>query len=680
MVIRQPLVKRAVLVILCCACGPTTEPGVTVLATSDVDAVAARALEFLPTGQLRHEVSQDPASDAARRGGFVIALVKRDDCTQCYRLEGDDHHITVKGGSPLGLEYGLAHALELFGYGFFHPWVPHVPDEPTPADTGALGKEYAPEVDVRRGLHLHTLHPIEAYYDYWETTPGDLDGARRTNDFIVKNRGNYVEWAALNSIVNDSARADAYRAHTKAVVDDAHARGMTAGVNIQLFGNSNLQQAFDLIEDGTDPSDPVPEMTRRLHVLLDGVGFDAVGLSFGEFFSLDPALFIQRVDQAYQAIQSVQPGTEVTVLIHVGGEADLQVTYMGETMTYYFLVKYCTSPLTPWVHSVMYYNLYEDTGGAYLLNDFSEHRAFLEGKLRAGQKAGYNPESAYWVAFDNSMPMYLPLYVRSRHLDLSNLRKAGVLHDHVEFSTGFEWGYWQNDAAVLRMTYALPDDWAAEVRGFFHLYGGTGDQLAGLIAQLAEAQHDALIGERLAGYLAGRDQIIDAGKKLGIVSQPDRVQFGELDAMSAADKLTFAANVLDPLDAFNARVTQLDMQRAALALPSDPFLTEMDDAFEVTARRGRFVSDLYRAVLDHDASKLDAADMELNGAQAVVSHRRKLLHDPDPLTLIHNTTNDTFYQYGYLLYGDQLCYWVRERIQARNVVLAANENVPGCIF
>src|SRR5581483_7816523 len=135
-------------------------------------------------------------------------------------------------------------------------------------------------------------------------------------------------------------------------------------------------------------------------------------------------------------------------------------------------------------------------------------------------------------------------------------------------------------------------------------------QLADLIEKLGEAQHDALIGKRLAGYLAGRDQIIDAGKKLGIVSQPDRVQFDALDAMSAADKLTFATSVLGPLDAFNAKVTQLDMQRAALALPSDPFLTEMDDGFEITARRGRFVADLYRAVLDDDPSKLDLADQE----------------------------------------------------------------------
>ncbi len=641
--------------------------------------MVGKNVDTLPTDGLRHEIVSDPEQELETRGGFVIALVTRDDCTQCYSLNGTDHQITVKGGFPLGIQYGLAHALELFGYGFFHPWQPHVPTTPRAADTTALGKEYAPEVDLRRGLHLHTLHPTEAYYDFWELTDDDTQGALRTIDFIVKNRGNYVQWAALNNIVNDTAASDAYRAHAKTIVDEAHARGMKAGIAVELLGESNLQLAFDLIDDSTTP-DPIPEMTRRLHVLLDGIGFDTLNLSFGEFFAADPAIFVERVDDVYNALQVVSPGMEMSTTIHVGNEPNLRVTYMGETLLYYFLVKYCVSPLTPWVHTVMYYDLYEDAGGAYLHDNFDEHRAYLEGRLKAGMSGGYFPESAYWIAFDDSVPLYLPLYMRSRHFDLQNLKLAAPLHDHVEFSSGWEWGYWQNDAATLRMSFMLPDDWAQPERDFFSVFGDAGNSLADLVAKLGDAQHDALIGLRLAPYLAGRDQVIDAGKALGIISQPDRVEFADLDAMDAGAKEQFTTTVLDPLKTFADTVTQIDSDRAALKLPADPFLTEMDDGFEITARRGRFVSDLYRAVLTHDSTMLDAADTELSGAQDVVAHRRKLLHDPDPLTLIHGTTNFTFYQYGYLLEADELCYWSRERAQARNIVLLAGEDVPGCIF
>src|SRR4051794_28983580 len=88
--------RMRLLPVLCalCACAPHIEPGVTVLATSEVAPLAAASLQFLPADALRHEVVADPSTELTRRGGFVIALVKRDDCTQCYRLEGDAQRIT----------------------------------------------------------------------------------------------------------------------------------------------------------------------------------------------------------------------------------------------------------------------------------------------------------------------------------------------------------------------------------------------------------------------------------------------------------------------------------------------------------------------------------------------------------------------------------------------------------
>ncbi|MBK7858304.1 MAG: hypothetical protein IPJ65_06715 [Archangiaceae bacterium] len=443
---------------------------------------------------------------------------------------------------------------------------------------------------------------------------------------------------------------------------------MKAGIALQLFGKSNLQNAFDLVDD--EPDAPA-EMRRRLHLLLDGVGFDLVNLSFGEFFSADPALFVQRVDEAYQALQAVSPGTELTTTIHLGNQPSLRVTYMGETLLYYFLVKFAQSPITPWVHTVMYFDLYEDAGGAYFHDDFHEHREFLEGKLAAGAAAGYFPESAYWVAFDNSVPVYLPLYMRSRWVDLKGLRAAGRLRDHVLFSSGWEWGYWQTDAATLRMAYTLPQSWAAPARGFF------GDRIGELIERLGEAQHDGLMIKRLAPYLAGRDQVIDAGKKLGIVSQPDRVQLNEI-----ATTPDFRPRVLEPLNAFATTLEALeaDFGLAYLAAPRDPFLDELADGFSITARRARFAYLVHLAAADLSEAKLTAAQAELDAAKEIVSARRKAMHDPDVKPILRNTPNATFYQYGYLREADLLCYWERELAQARQVVRQVSENVPGCVL
>ena len=119
----------------------------------------------------------------------------------------------------------------------------------------------------RRGLHLHTLHPIETLYDFWIPGPENLDGAKRAIDFLIKNRGNYVQWCALDDIVKTPSLHPAWQAHTKSITDYEHANGVSVGITLQLFGQSNLQQAYDLIDDTT--GDPVPEMVLRLHLLLD---------------------------------------------------------------------------------------------------------------------------------------------------------------------------------------------------------------------------------------------------------------------------------------------------------------------------------------------------------------------------------------------------------------------------
>ena len=125
------------------------------------------------------------------------------------------------------------------------------------------------------------------------------------------------------------------------------------------------------------------------------------------------------------------------------------------------IVKFCDAALIPELHTVMFYDLYEDAGGAYGHDDFAEHRAYLLDRIAAGQPAAYFPESAYWVAFDDSVQLYLPLYVRSRWLDLDRLAADPAAHgkpldEHLIFSSGWEWGYWLGDYAALRASYQRP--------------------------------------------------------------------------------------------------------------------------------------------------------------------------------------------------------------------------------
>lgn len=607
----------------------------------------------------------DPRVQVGDGPGVRVELYADQDCAECYTVSAHGGTWEVHGGAPLGVQYGLADVLERMGYGFFHPYETRRPE--AFARPGTVEEESGAPVVARRGLHMHTLHPIEGLAAMW--IPNETDEPARILDWVIKNRGNHVQWPALDDIQSDVSTQEAWEAHTRAIVDRAHGRGLTVGVGVQLFGASNLQQAWDLLDEVGTPEAQAAEMDERLATLA-GVPWDVVNLSFGEFFGEDPQTFIDSTSLAYQRIQAAMPGVDVPAVIHVGNYDDLRVEYQGEEMLYYFLVTYADPGIRPWIHSVMYYNLYEDTGGAYLHDEFDEHRAFLEEALAAGDPVGYFPESAYWVAFDNPVPQYLPLYARSRSLDLERLVPQG-LDDHVVFSTGWEWGYWQGDVASLQMSYR-GTTWEDEVHRWFEPH------LADAVVDLAEAQHAALIEARLTPWLAGRDVVIDTGDGLGILSQPDRPSYEEILAMDAEARGELRETVVGGLGRYADAVAAISVAR------TDGWAEEVDDGVAIDAARARFAAALVAATLD--AAQGDEFDTELAAAEAALHDAGQIVtgrtfHDPaGERWLDLSWNNPTLYDYGYLRESGELCFWWRERAQVRNLLLSETNAVPPCIF
>ncbi len=683
------LVTTLALLALSCSSSPAP---ITVLVSEGDRALVEDFLEFVPFEGIVLQQSDDPEAAVDDGDGVRIALASRLECEGCddgtFRIDGGDRRYVVRGAGVLGVQYGLAEVLEAFHFRFFHPRRTHVPERvPTPLSIAGIGEPQIPEIAVR-GLHMHTLHPIEGYFDFWEPGEAQLEGARRTIDWVVKNRGNYLQYPALDDVLADAATADAWRAHTRAILEYAHRRGVRVGVGIQLFGQSNLQKAFDLI-DG-DPAGAREEMKRRVEVLLGGLPFDAISLSFGEFSAADPAVFLENVNLAAEVLHEVSPGIDINTVIHVGDQPDLRVTWEGETLLYYFLVKFADERLVPWVHTVMYYDLFEDAGGAYHHDDFSEHRQFLLDRLEAGKPVGYFPESAYWIAFDNSVPTYLPLYVHSRWLDLDRIRAARGgkpgLREHGLFSSGWEWGYWQTDYATLRMNFRLPASWRAPYEQMFAPWGERGAKLVDAIERFGAAQHEALITQRLAPYLAGRDQIMDASEIKNLVAQPGRPQFSQVRAFTVEERTAFRADVLARLQVLAEKQAeaQVEVESLTQELGDDPWFAEVLDGMTVTTARTRFVHALYSAVLQaaetgSSGAWLDEAASQLAIGRSAVDRRHRALHDSDGRRLLLNRENATLYPYGYLREAQSLCFWNRERIQVEKLLLGSAESIPACV-
>ena len=338
----------------------------------------------------------------------------------------------------------------------------------------------------------------------------------------------------------------------------------------------------------------------------------------------------------------------------------------------------------------MLYNLFQDAGGAYHHETFDEHRDFLLERIVQGEPTAYFPESAYWIAFDNSVPVYLPAYMRSRWLDMDQVRsEVGPLPAHVLFSSGWEWGYWQTDVVTLRLNHSLDGGagvqagWTGLVEWMYAPWGEEGALVAEAIIALAEAQSDALIDQRLMAYFAGRDSTIDIGEAVGVVAQPSRIRIDRLDDLSMEELLQFEQTVLEPLSVHVEEIESLEM-----ILPdtvSQPWLQEVRDGIAITRLRGDFTMAVYRAGIAHvRGDTTDALLLEIDAilaqAAAVVQARHAALHDPEGEQWIDPAwSNPTIYQYGYLLRSDELCFWHRERAKLANLMAGSVvESVPGC--
>ncbi|CAN5792039.1 hypothetical protein BH11MYX3_BH11MYX3_13690 [soil metagenome] len=662
-----------VAILLCASCGDNLRGSITIVTDPTWDAQLREFASLTPYGGLT--VGTDPGN------GYQIVVV--DDPAiplEGYRIETETDLMRVHAHDVLGAQYGVSAVLESMGFRFRHPFdalVPGVPT-PTPIDTSV----HQPQIRVR-GIHLHTLHPAEGYFAVWEPGAGGTNDAHRIIDWVIKNRGNYLQWVSLDNINKPDAYA-AWQPFTRELIDYAHFRGIRVGLGVQLFGQSNLQLAFDLSDDKTGTVPIANEISARLPIITKDLPFDAYDLSFGEFFNAEPQKFVDSVNEVAKQLRTFAPQAELHALVHVGAEQKVQ--FMGEELIYYFLVKFTDPAVIADIHTVMFYNLFEPAGGAYQSDNFFQHRDYLRERMCAGNKGSYQPETAYWVAFDDSVPQFFPLYVRSRLHDLAELQKpagpCGVLDQHTLFSTGWEWGYWLNDVASLRASYELTGNLLDALT--YQLAPDLGPRAAALVERLANAQHDDVMIDKLTGYLVGRDSVIDLGRTLDIISQPDRVTFDQLAAgMGRAEVEGMLTVLARHIAVLQGLVGELD----DLSLPDTRWSAELRAGFRIDLVRAQFVEANYQAAiaqLDGDPAgarrRWDAAKDLLGDAREVVHARHADLHDTHGRRLLDKTSNQTFYQFGYLYFADTLCYWQRELDQVGSMLGFPPPSQLSCFF
>ena len=181
--------------------------------------------------------------------------------------------------------------------------------------------------------------------------------------------------------------------------------------------------------------------------------------------------------------------------------------------------------------------------------------------------------------------------------------------------------------------------------------------------------------------------MIDSGRDLGIISQPDRVTFDQLATMTADDRSAFAIQVILPLEAHGDALDGFAARFAALDLPDSRWVREVRDGLDIDRTRVRFVAHAYRAVIAHltgdnvtAASERGLAADELAVATAVIAARHADLHDTHHDRLFARTLNQTSYGYGYLFFANSACYWNRELSQVDGALGNADLVPPDCFL
>lgn len=603
---------------------------------------------------------------------FVIRFkVDKNICEDCYAFSQTQNGVVALFSSKRGLIYSVSHILESVGFRFFHPFYTFIPEKIDHKKISPLvGKSFQPEINLR-GLHLHTLHPIESLFSFWIPGEKSLDEAIKIMIWVLRNRGNYIQYVALADIY----RADTYvlwKNHTTNILDYARRLGLKIGINPLIFAESSLQNAFILTKD------------RANLIINNELKWDIINLSFGEFIGGDPERFISYVNEIYESITSTCKECGVSATIHVGNFENLIVDYKGEKILYYFLVKYTNPKIIPWVHTVMYYNLFDSAGGAYGHRDFSMHREFLCKYIIEGKEVGYFPETAYWIAFDNSVPLFLPVYIYSRWKDLFFIKKeCGKIPQHIVFSSGWEWGYWLNDYIALRFSYSTPATY--KIYDVFEPLEN-GNTISKIIFELADIQKRYLIDLELTPYNSSEDELVNfACKYLPVYSQPCRIQLEEILKMDDSKKKDFERNIIGKLIDMKNELEKLKNEVKKVNEKNE-IVDEIKDGIEIDFLRTKFVVETYSAVLNFSYGKKEEAERFLSEAektfelaQDVVKRRREKLFYPRKSLILESVENPTIYKFGYLKQADRLCFWEREILTAKRIIKGSSISIPTCM-
>ena len=350
--------------------------------------------------------------------------------------------IDIEAKSPIDIVYGFYFFMtDVLGFVFLHPEEIIIPN----FDERIFQKDFTLEATSNfniRGFHLHTLHPIELTHFLFEESEQHKDYIKKYINHLVRLGQNTFQFYLL-----ERTDLKTFIPYISEVVEYAHAKGVKVGIMCSLF---RIQQYSYKLFSLMKILNLVKYVKKQIDSILY-VPFDYIVIEspLGEFLP-DLMRYIPNTIKKIEDYIIYEKNTPLYYSKHIVKKdhrvmEPIDRIREGETSKANFLFR-----------TVMCFSLLENSMGAYENKSFSFVYNDME-KYKGKKQIVFWPTAAYWVCFDNSVPLFLFPYLKSR-FDDCRVCKDLQIYGHLTFSSGFEWGGALIELAVASYSWDIRKD------------------------------------------------------------------------------------------------------------------------------------------------------------------------------------------------------------------------------
>lgn len=517
----------------------------------------------------------------------------------------------------------LMKGLREMGFLFPHPMVQVTPTLARMNEACGKTFHWRPALKYH-GSHLHTLHPSE-WVEAFLQPKGNPEVAMKTVRWLARNQQNLLDLSLL--------RVPLKRIRRQIGPAFSYARSLGIYTGVSLGIALQQQKSYKLLSLWQSFSGWGAEKSIRdgLEKLTKSLPLSFVVLEAGtsEFTPTNYERTLEWLNLSEKILR--EKNIAVFTKVHVSSNQ-----HSEKWGNYNFLPHHANSGVGILPHTVMFYGLLDKKAPMYGNKDFSGIRNFLMTE-KEKRPAWYYPETGYWVAMDQDIPLLLTDYLKTRAEDLELLHHNNV-EGNLNFTTGHALGGWLydwNNALVIDLDYSFDP-----LIGLKLL-----EEPASLWQEHMEFQHEWF-------------------KKKGLISMLSSANLQ--DELSSTHRIHDRKTMKQLFDSRRTLKKEIELLEEGLMYwPSIDGIknVELKKLLEVTKLRHIHALNIRKYLLREKKEDIDTAKDARRAAKALIESLMLLPTNYPGLPIFKKHANPTSYKFGYVYPAVETFYWKREERQ-----------------